>query len=113
MTTQQDESVNQTQAPTRTYQIRAVHTDKTVRVYQAYNARIADAAVEAQSFRGALKKGLWSPTRMTWIKPSAVWMAYRCGWTQLKDGNQARVLDLDLDRSKFQDILAQATLSHG
>mmetsp|Transcript_37605 Transcript_37605/g.91246 ORF Transcript_37605/g.91246 Transcript_37605/m.91246 type:complete len:490 (-) Transcript_37605:148-1617(-) len=91
--------------------IRAVYTDTTVRVYQAYNDQIADAAVEAQSFRGAMEKGLWSPSRMTWIKPSAVWMAYRCGWTKLKDANQARVLALDLDRTKFEEILDQAVLS--
>lgn len=104
---------NNEQARTRTHMIRAVFTEKTVRVYQAYNDKIADAAVEAQSFHTALDKGLWSPKRMTWIKPSKVWMAYRCGWTVLKDANQARVLALDLDRFKFEELLARGMLTHG
>ena len=95
----------------RSQVIRAVFNDSTVRVYQAYNDKIADAALEAQTFQLALDKGLWSPTRMTWIKPSKLWMAYRCGWTVLKDANQTRVLALDLKREKFEDILAEAILS--
>ena len=71
-------------------QIRAIHDETTVCVYQAYSDRIADAAVAANSFQGALDAGFWSPTRMSWVKPSAVWMAYRCGWTTLKDDNQRR-----------------------
>ncbi|CAE8641938.1 unnamed protein product, partial [Polarella glacialis] len=83
-------------------EIRAIHDEGAVRVYQAYNDAIADAAVAANSFSGPLEQGLWSATRMTWIKPSAVWMAYRCGWTSLKDKNQARVLALDLSRAGFE-----------
>eukprot|EP00977_Amphora_coffeiformis_P027404 scaffold34609_cov146-Amphora_coffeaeformis.AAC.11 len=91
--------------------IRATHTKTTVRVYQAYNDRIADAALEAQSFEVARQRGLWSCKRMTWIKPSKVWMAYRCGWTTFKDSNQSRVLALDLDRTKFEKLLAIGTLA--
>jgi len=94
-------------------EIRAIHDERTVRVYQAYNDAIADAAVAANSFRGPLEKGLWSDRRMTWIKPSAVWMAYRCGWGVLKDRNQARVLALDVSRSGLEELLRQARLSHG
>lgn len=91
--------------------IRAVYDDSTVRVYQAYNNAIANAAVAAQSFQLPMEMGLWSPKRMTWIKPSKVWMAYRCGWTVLKDAKQERVLALDLDRTKFEELLAKAALS--
>merc|ERR1719215_1155627 len=94
-------------------EIRAIFDDSTVRVYQAYNDAIADLAVEANSFEAPLKAGCWSATRMTWIKPSAVWMAYRCGWTTMKDKNQARVLALDLDRERFEELLMGAKLSHG
>ena len=90
--------------------IRAVYDDRTVRVYQAYNSAIADAAVATQSFQVAMEMGIWSPKRMTWIKPSKIWMAYRCGWTVLKDTKQERVLALDLDRTKFEELLAKATL---
>lgn len=38
-------------------------------------------------------------------------MAYRCGWTVLKDAKQKRVLALDLDRTKFEELLAKADLS--
>lgn len=93
-------------------EIRAIHDERTVRVYQAYNVEIAEAAVGKNSFRAPLEAGLWSPTRMTWIKPSAVWMAYRCGWSVMKDKNQARVLALDLCKETFIDMLMTAQLSH-
>ena len=92
--------------------IRAVHDDETVRVYQAYNKEIAEMAVATQSFTAAMESGLWSKKRMTWIKPSKVWMAYRCGWAN-KESKQSRVLAIDLDRQKFVEILSRATLAHG
>eukprot|EP01047_Picozoa_sp_COSAG01_P018596 COSAG01_NODE_1011_length_12147_cov_12.737384_3_plen_542_part_00 len=85
----------------------------TIRVYQAYSDRIADAAVAANSFRAPLEAGFWSAERMTWIKPSAVWMAYRCGWTTKKDKNQARVLALDLCAHRFRQVMLGATVVHG
>jgi len=91
-------------------EIRAVYNSETIRVYQAYNNAIADAAIAANSFRGPLEAGIWSADRMTWIKPSAVWMAYRCGWTTKKDRNQARVLALDLYIGRFCDILQMASV---
>eukprot|EP00966_Prymnesium_polylepis_P270024 6238012-Prymnesium_polylepis.1 len=93
-------------------EIRAVYDDDTVRVYQAYSDEIADLAVAANSFEAPRKAGCWSAVRMTWIKPSAVWMAYRCGWTTMKDSRQARVLALDLSRARFEELLMSATLSH-
>mmetsp|Transcript_31589 Transcript_31589/g.80433 ORF Transcript_31589/g.80433 Transcript_31589/m.80433 type:complete len:297 (-) Transcript_31589:54-944(-) len=93
-------------------EIRAIHDDDTIRVYQAYNPTIAEAAVGANSFRAPHQSGTWSDSRMTWIKPSAVWMAYRCGWTVLKDKNQSRVLALDLDKQRFFEMLTQARLAH-
>merc|ERR1711920_830438 len=92
-------------------EIRAIHDETTLRVYQAYNADIADAAVAANSFRAPLEAGTWSPTRISWIKPSAVWMAYRCGWTVTKDANQSRVLALDISRERFQCLLLEAKVS--
>lgn len=94
-------------------EIRAIHDDKTIRVYQAYNRWIAGSACKANSFQGPLQAGKWSPTRMTWIKPSAVWMAYRCGWTVMKDKNQEAVLALDLSMPRFLELMKAAMLSHG
>jgi hypothetical protein len=86
-------------------EIRAVYTTRTVRVYQAYNNEIADAALKHQRFVDP-----WKPGRMTWVKPSAIWMGYRCGWSQ-KDKNQARVLAVDLHREAFDFLLTEARLA--
>merc|ERR1712083_1258402 len=82
----------------------------TVRVYQAYNAAIAEAAVTANSFRAPAEAGTWSAERISWIKPSAVWMAYRCGWTLMKDENQTRVLALDVSRAGLERVLMNARI---
>lgn len=65
--------------------IMAQFNEETVRVYQAYNHTIADQAVKTGSFGSAFKMD-----RMTWIKPSFLWMMYRAGWGT-KEG-QERIL---------------------
>jgi hypothetical protein len=47
---------------------------------------------------------------MTWIKPSFLWMMYRCGWAT-KPG-QERVLAVELSRAGFEHALSNACLSH-
>ena len=49
--------------------IYAVFDDKTIRVYQAYNNETADEALKLGKFGSK-----FSLTRMTWIKPSFLWM---------------------------------------
>ena len=85
-------------------QIRAVYTDKTIRVYQAYCSEIAEEAVRLQTFGSH-----FSLSRMTWIKPSFLWMMYRCGWAK-KEG-QERVLAIDITRDGFDSAVKQAVLS--
>lgn len=85
-------------------QIRAVYTDTTIRVYQAYCPEIAEEAVRLQTFGSH-----FSLNRMTWIKPSFLWMMYRCGWAG-KEG-QERVLAIDLTREGFDSAVEQAVLS--
>ena len=85
-------------------EIRAVYTDETIRVYQAYNKTIADEAVKNGTF-GAH----FSMNRMTWIKPSFLWMMYRCGWAQKE--NQEHVLALDIKRSGFDKAVNSAVIS--
>ena len=46
---------------------------------------------------------------MTWIKPSFLWMMYRCGWAQ-KEG-QEHVLAIDIKRSGFDSAIRQAVIS--
>lgn len=86
-------------------QIRADFDDQTVVVYQAYNPQIAQAALSAGTFVAP-----FSLSRMTWIKPSFLWMMYRCGWAG-KSG-QERVLAVRITRDGFEDALGRSCLSH-
>ncbi|WP_030490223.1 DUF4291 domain-containing protein [Micromonospora chokoriensis] len=86
-------------------QIRAHHSTDTITVYQAYPPEIALPAVAAGRFVAPFKRD-----RMTWIKPSFLWMMYRCGWA-IKPG-QERVLSIDITREGFEWALSQACLSH-
>ncbi|GAA1733933.1 DUF4291 domain-containing protein [Luedemannella helvata] len=86
-------------------QIRARYTDETITVYQAYSDEIARPALAAGRFVAPLKR-----ERMTWIKPSFLWMMYRCGWAT-KPG-QERVLAIEITRAGFEWALARACLSH-
>lgn len=95
--------MDRTDIPSR--QIRAAHTDSTVTVYQAYRPGIGEYAARHGRFPEA-----WSRSRMTWIKPSFLWMMYRCGWGR-KEG-QERVLALDITREGFDWALRNACLSH-
>ena len=88
-------------------QIRAVYTDTTIRVYQAYSDAIADSALAA----GRFVSPPFKMERMTWIKPSFLWMMYRAGWGN-KDDNQKRILAIDISRSGFEWALRHACLSH-
>jgi len=94
-----------TETPQR--QIRAVFDERTIRVYQAYGDAIADGALEAGTFVPP-----FGMNRMTWIKPSFLWMMYRSGWGR-KDDGQRRVLAIDITRAGFEWALSNASLSHG
>lgn len=87
-------------------QIRAVFSQKTIRVYQAYSNIIADPAIESGTFVSPPFK----MERMTWIKPSFLWMMYRSGWAR-KTG-QERVLAIDITRAGFEWALRHSCLSH-
>jgi hypothetical protein len=86
-------------------QIRADFDDTTLTVYQAYSPQIADAALKAGTFVPPFKL-----TRMTWIKPSFLWMMYRSGWAT-KPG-QERIVAVRITREGFEEALASACLSH-
>jgi len=96
------------QAPaTPLHQIRAGYNATTIRVYQAYSDDIAHAALA----HGTFQSPPFKMDRMTWIKPSFLWMMYRAGWGG-KDDGQARILALDITRSGFAWALEHACLSH-
>ncbi|TCO40940.1 uncharacterized protein DUF4291 [Kribbella antiqua] len=86
-------------------QIRALYDDETIAVYQAYAPEIAEPALAAGTFVPP-----FGFNRMTWIKPSFLWMAYRSGWAT-KPG-QTRVLRIHLKRAGFEWALAHSCLSH-
>jgi hypothetical protein len=86
-------------------QIRAAHTDRTISVYQAFPDAIADAALACGTFVAP-----FSRSRSTWIKPSFLWMAYRCGWAA-KEG-QERVLAIEISREGFEWALEHSCLTH-
>lgn len=88
-------------------QIKASYTDTTIRVYQAYSHAIADTALAQQTFVSPPFK----MERMTWIKPSFLWMMYRAGWG-FKDAGQARILAIDMKRTGFEWALQHSCLSH-
>lgn len=88
-------------------QIRAIFDDRKIRVYQAYPETIADSALAA----GRFVSPPFKMTRMTWIKPSFLWMMYRSGWGR-KDAGQARILAIDITRDGFDWALANGCSSH-
>lgn len=85
--------------------VKGRYTDSTITVYQAYPENIANNAVEAGTFVAPFKR-----ERMTWIKPSFLWMMYRSGWAE-KPG-QERVLALEVSREGLEWALSHACLSH-
>ncbi|MEV5542839.1 DUF4291 domain-containing protein [Saccharopolyspora shandongensis] len=85
--------------------VRARYSESTITVYQAYSPAIAEAALAAGKFVPPFKR-----ERMTWIKPSFLWMAYRCGWATKRD--QERVLAVEITREGFEWALEHACLSH-
>ncbi|MGV2919644.1 DUF4291 domain-containing protein [Streptomyces alfalfae] len=91
--------------PTPGRQIRALHTDSTITVYQAYAPGLGVPAARDGRFPAA-----WKRDRMTWIKPSFLWMMYRCGWAT-KEGQQT-VLAVEITREGFDWALRNACLSH-
>jgi hypothetical protein len=84
--------------------ILAKFNEKTIRVYQAYTDAIANEALKLGTFGKR-----FSLDRMTWVKPSFLWMMYRSGWAS-KEG-QNRVLAIDIERTGFDIMLENVILS--
>ena len=85
-------------------EIRAFYSENTIRVYQAYNEVIANEAVKTGTFGKNFKLD-----RMTWIKPSFLWMMYRSGWGTKED--QEHILAIDMKREAFDFIVQKAVIS--
>jgi hypothetical protein len=91
--------------PVPAREVRARYSADTITVYQAYPPEIALPALASGRFVPPFKQD-----RMTWIKPSFLWMMYRCGWAT-KPG-QEHVLAIDITREGFEWALSRACLSH-
>ncbi|MPY59071.1 DUF4291 domain-containing protein [Streptomyces spongiae] len=84
--------------------IRAAYTESTITVYQAYPTEIGLPAIREGRF-----PAVWKRDRMTWIKPSFLWMMYRCGWGT--KAGQETVLAVEITRDGFEWALRHACLS--
>jgi hypothetical protein len=85
-------------------EIRADFDRETIVVYQAYSPNIAEPALEAQRFVPP-----FSFHRMTWIKPSFLWLMHRSNWGQ-KSG-QERVLAVRVTWTGWEKALSSAVLT--
>jgi hypothetical protein len=82
-------------------EIRANFDRETIVVYQAYNPAIATAALAAGTFVPPFSFG-----RMTWIKPSFLWLMHRSNWGR-KSG-QERILAVRITRTAWERALELA-----
>ncbi len=90
--------------PKKGRHILAQYDDETIIVYQAYRAEIAHFAIS----HGYFGEG-FSYERMSWIKPTFLWMMYRSGWGTRP--GQEMTLSIRIRRSFFDSLLAQAVES--
>lgn len=86
------------------HEIRADYERETLVIYQAFSPAIADAAIKVQRFVPP-----FSFHRMTWIKPSFLWLMHRSNWGQ-KSG-QERILGVRLKRAGWEKALSLAVLT--
>lgn len=86
------------------HEIRADYDATSIVVYQAYRREIALPAVQHNRFVPP-----FSLNRMTWIKPSFLWMMERSNWGQ-KLG-QEHILAVRITRLGWEDALSQAVLT--
>ena len=85
--------------------ITAHQSEDSIIVYQAYNSKIAEYAVENQKFGGCN----FSFNRMSWIKPNFLWMMYRSGWATKE--NQEKILAISIPKAFFISLLREGELT--
>ena len=87
------------------YEIRANYDKDTIVIYQAYAPNIAEPAIKQQRFVSP-----FSFHRMTWIKPSFLWLMHRSNWGQ-RNGQQ-RTLAIHITRNGWDKALSMGILTH-
>jgi len=88
------------------FQIKALQDKETITVYQAFDENISQSAVKHQTFVSPP----FRMERMTWIKPSFLWMMYRSGWATKP--KQEHILSIRILKSGFDWALQNACLSN-
>jgi len=86
------------------HEIRADFDRHTIVVYQAYRDAIANAALVAGKFVQPFSFG-----RMTWIKPSFLWLMERSNWGRKSD--QQRILAVRIRRTGWDKALSEAVMT--
>lgn len=86
-------------------EVRATFDRTSILVYQAYNDSIADAALKAGRFVPP-----FSYHRMTWIKPSFLWLMARSNWATKT--NQTRILGVRITHDGWNEALSAGQLTH-
>ncbi len=85
-------------------EIRADYDNRSIVVYQAYRKEIALPAIAEQRFVPP-----FSLNRMTWIKPSFLWMMERSNWGT--KAGQEYILAVRITRAGWEEALSQAVLT--
>jgi hypothetical protein len=89
----------------KAYEIRASYDKDNIVIYQAYSPTIAEPAVKKQRFVSP-----FSFQRMTWLKPSFLWLMHRSNWGQ-KNGQQV-TLAVHITRTGWEKALSLGVLTH-
>lgn len=87
-----------------TFEIRATYDAKRIAVYAAFGPKIAETALLHQQLLPP-----FSYSRMTWIKPSYLWLMYRSNWA--KSAGMERILRIWVKRSNWDAALTEAILT--
>jgi hypothetical protein len=85
-------------------EIRANYDRESIVVYQAYSPMIALPALKAKKFVPP-----FSMNRMTWIKPSFLWLMERSNWGQ--KSNQEHTLAVRITRTGWENALSLGILT--
>lgn len=85
-------------------EIRADYDSRSIVVYQAFSATIAEPALAAQRFVTP-----FSLERMTWIKPSFLWLMERSNWG--RRSGQERILAVRITRAGWEEALGMGVLT--
>ena len=85
-------------------EIRADYDRETITVYQAYDKSIAIPAIKNNRFEKP-----FSFNRMTWIKPSYLWLMERSNWGT--KSNQEYILGIKIKRTRWEKALSLGVLT--